>query len=320
MVTSNLSNLYVNGVPTMGSGGLLPYAGNYWFVDPNAPGASDGNAGTADAPLKTLSAAHTKATASQNDVVFFRGTLSQTATLVWSKNQVHLIGLCAPLKWNKKSRIDNGSVAGTPFTPLVSVTATGCYFNNFQTFYGFSTTTTNNAICWIDAGGDNVYENCEFQGFGDSTATNGTSVQTAARAFKANHALTNAFKWCIFGTDQKVRNATNYTFEFAGGITHAHFENCEFTSSLGASGGSSSHLFSSAAGSVAGQCRFLKCGFYNQGTTMTQAANWSATGNIVHMDQCYMIGITKIETSPTNFFYVTNPTVVATANSAINNT
>lgn len=296
MGTTNLNQL------TLDTGPVLPgqelYTGNWWFV--NETTGSDGNDGSNAAPFKTLGQALLKAKANNNDVVAFQGTVHLTTTLIWNKAQVHLIGMCEPLKVGKRARI---SVTGaTAFTPLVSVTASGCHFKNFGTFYGFNSA-SNNSNCWEDTGGRNCYERIEFDGFGDGTASTGTSNITTARAFKLN-TLTGetTFRDCYFGVDTTSRNATNYTVEIAGGAPRCVFENCDFAADLGSSGTASSHVLIGASGIdrwlLFNRCRFMS-DTKSSGSAMAQALNVNAAaGGLVLLDQCTAgVGVTKWETS-----------------------
>ncbi len=202
--------LTVAGVPTMGIGSLLPYTGNWYFVDPL--NGSDGNPGNATAPFASLGQAQLAATAGQNDVVVLNSTATNylTASLVWAKNQVHLIGVNSTQANGKRSRIAPlPALAGTAgFNNLVSVTAQNCLFMNIGTFYGFANTSAA-LICWSDTGGRNHYINDEFLGFGDGTVTTGTANLTGARAFKFNNNTgETTFDGCYFGVDTIQRNAT----------------------------------------------------------------------------------------------------------------
>lgn len=290
--------LTVSGVPTMGMGGAPLYTGNWFFV--NETTGSDGQTGAANAPLKTLDRALALCTANQNDVVAFVGTQHRTSTLAWNKNQVHLIGMDAPLVRGKRARI---SVSGsTGFNKLVEVSGSGCQFSNFGTFYGWSNTSAA-LLCWSDIGGRSSYDNVEFLGFGDGTTTTGSSNLTGSRAFKFNTSTgESTFRSCVFGVDTTVRNATNYTLEIAGDAPRMSFLDCVFESYLGSSGGSSSHLLIG----VAGMDRYLdmvRCRFHNfpGGTAMAQAFNVDvSSGGTVFLDQCtFGPGITAIQTTPT---------------------
>jgi hypothetical protein len=307
-----LTALTVAGVPTIGVGGMPPFTGNQFWV--NESTGNDGNAGTANAPLLTLTRALALCTANQNDVVWFTGTIHLSDSLVWSKNQVHLVGLCDPLKRGKRARI---SVTGsTAFGPLVSVTASGCWFMNFGTFFGFAVTGSTSPICWQDTGGRNCYDTVEFLGFGDSTVSTGTAVQTGARAFKLNTS-TGEVTWrnCVFGVDTIARNATNYTLEIAGGAPRCTLQGCDFESDLGASGGSSCHILIGASG-IDRYLNIRDCIFGNatksSGTAMTQCYNVNASaGGYVLMHNCTGFGFTHWETSASGSVLLDMGTVTA---------
>lgn len=303
---------------TLSTGPVLPggpvlYTGSYYFV--NEASGNDGNTGAADNPFQTLGAALNAATANQNDVICFQGTLHLTSTVVWNKAQVHLIGMDAPLRRGKRARI---SVTGaTAFAPLVNVTASGCEFRNFGTFYGFNSA-SNNTMPWIEAGGRNCYDNVEFLGFGDGTATTGTSNKTTSRALLVTGSTgENTFRQCTFGVDTVSRGAANYTLEIAGGSPRNYFVDCDFEMFLAAGGTGGGHLLIGAAG-IDRYCLFENCRFHNSvkssGSTLTQLANLNAAiGGAVLMNQCTGYGYTHIETTPTSQIYLDNaaPSIAA---------
>lgn len=323
MGTTNLNAL------TLDTGPVIPgsylYTGKWWFV--NEIIGADGNTGATNSvttPFKTLGAALAAASANNNDVVAFSGTIHLTSSLLWNKNNVHLIGICSPQTVGKRARI---SVSGTTaFNNLVNVSASGCNFANFGTFYGFNDTLSVGADnCWLDTGGRNSYDNVEFDGFGDGTASTGTANLTAARAFVFNN-NTGETTWrnCYFGADTVVRNATNYTLEISGGAPRLTFENCTFSADLGSSGASSSHVLIGSGG-IDRWVAFNRCRFFDTtksgGTTMTQAFNVSSSaGGFVFLDQSTIVGITKPETTASNSIFINNSAVSATAGIAINNT
>lgn len=295
------------GVPVLGGYAGIPFTGPYYFV--NETIGLDGNSGTSiSQPLKTLDralaleSAATGGAGGRNAVVYFWGTQHRTSTLAWNLPQTHLIGIDAPLLRGKRARI---SVTGsTGFNNLVSVTQQGCYFANFGTFYGF-TNTSSALVCWSDTGGRSCYDNVEFLGFGDGTASTGTSNLTGARAFKFNTS-TGESTWrnCVFGVDTTTRNATNYTLEIAGGAPRLAFVGCDFESYLGSSGTASSHLLIGASG-IDRYVDMVGCRFHNSGSsggsTMAQCFNVSSSaGGTVFLDQStFGPGITAWQTSPT---------------------
>lgn len=236
----------------------------------------------------------------RNAVVAFWGTQARTSTLDWALPKTHLMGIGSYGLRGKRSRIS--STGSTAFNKLVTVTAQGCAFANFGTFYGFNSSSA--LICFEDTAGRSYYENVEFMGFGDGTASTGTANLTGARAFKFNSS-NGETTWnnCVFGVDTVTRNATNYTVELAGNGARLSMIDCVWEAYLGASGGSSSHLLIGAAGIdryldiVRG--RFHASGS-SGGTTMAQALNVDAScGGTVLLDQCtFGNGITAWQTTP----------------------
>ena len=296
------------GVPTFGTGFIPPFPSNYIFVEEVAGAGVLYGQGTAQQPFNTLGQALAQCPASgSNNVIFLTGTVHLTAPLVWSNSNVHLVGLCPSVRRGKRARI---SVSGaTPFGPLVSVTGSGCIFQNFGTFFGFSTTGATSPICWQDTGGHNYYSLVEFLGFGDQTASTGTANQTGARALKFNTSTgETTFSSCVFGVDTEQRGATNYTVEVAGGAPRVTFEDCDFEADIGSGGTSGSHLLIGSAG-IDRYMNINRCRFLNStksgASAMAQAFNVSASaGGVVLLDQSTFFGITAIETTPSASVYM----------------
>lgn len=316
MGITHLDQLQVSGVPTMGMGGLPPFWGNFWFVDP--VNGSDGNSGSADHPFQTLAQAQLQAVANNNDVVLFKGggaatgagSCYQTSTLKWAKAQVHLIGVCAPLLQGKRARIAaSSSLAGTAgFNMLVQVTGAGCLFANLQAFYGFSNTAAA-LIAWEDDAGRSTYINCEFLGFGDNTTSTGTANLTGARAIKLNNNVgETTFINCEFGGNTTSRNATNYTMEIAGGCPRIVIRDSLFTSWLGSSGGASSHILIGASGIdrdfTVKNTLFMSSVLSGGGTAMAQGLNINAApGGDILLSNCTSFGLSAWETTPSGNVY-----------------
>ena len=312
------------GMPLYGISGMPPFTGNYYWV--NATTGNDGNTGGPQDPFATLTQALAMCTAGNNDVVFVTGTIHLSATLHWSKANTHLVGLCSPLRRGKRARISNLSATATPFTPLVDFNGGQCWVKNIQTFYGFSSSATNNTVANSITSTHNVFDNVEFLGFGDATVSTGTAVQTGARALVIGTASTlgsgdeNSFYHCVFGADTEARNATNYTLEFAAGSGSArnYFEDCDFEALLGSSGTAAAHLLT-GANSVDRYTNFVHCRFHNSansgGSTMAQLAVLNASqGGDFLFDQSPFTspGITALETTPTNQVYVNGPVNTST--------
>jgi hypothetical protein len=285
-----------------------PGSGPTYYVNQTIGSDVKGNDGfNPYSPLKTLDRAleledlaldrEGLASVGRNAVVAFWGTQSRTSTLAWALPGTHLVGLCAPLRRGKRARI---SVTGsTGFNKLVAVTGAGCEFSNFGTLYGWADTSAA-LLAWSDEIGRSSYDNVEFMGFGDNTASTGSANLTGSRALKFTGANgESTWKNCVFGVDTTDRNATNYTVEIAGAAARLTFEDCVWEARLGASGGSSSHLLIGASG-IDRYVDIVRGRFHNFSTTaMSQVLNISASaGGTVLLDQSTFAGGTAWQTSP----------------------
>lgn len=302
MPTTNFGPLASMGVPTLGVGGLLPFTGNYWFV--NEATGSDGNTGAGDNPFATLAHALLKCVAGNNDVVLLTGTNHISATLNWNKNNTHLIGLSAPSD-NDRSRISQTGSA--VFTPLVNVTAQGCIFLNLGTFHGFADASTQ--ICWQEAGGRNYYGNVQFLGGGNATA----AAQAGMRSLTVAGGGENLFENCTIGLDTVVRATNaNASLEFLSGTPRNTFRDCTFQADVSVAG--DVHV-TVGAGGIDRYVLFDRCAFINAvesgSTTMSAAITANAgAGGAVLLREPISLGATAIAT--TGPVYLTGNVPVAT--------
>lgn len=280
----NISSQF--GMPLFGVAGLPAFTGNFYWVD--AANGSDGNTGGPQDPLKTLSQALSKATAGNNDVVMFSGTVTLSATLAWNKNRTHLVGL------GPDARISVANVAATSgaFSPLVNVTGSGCLFRNFTSISGIAQAAAQ--VNWAEAGGNNSYDGVKFNQVGHATA--------AAQA--GNRALTiastgNTFANCAIGGDQVVRATNaNVTVTFLATAGDNAFNSCVFA--MWSSIAGNQHV-SAAATTMSGYTTFTNCAFVNNlqgagGTALTAAfaLNAAAGGVALLTGSTASVGATKI--------------------------
>lgn len=307
------------GVPVIGGVGGIPFTGNYYFVDP-ANGA-DGNPGSTELPLATLAGALAVCTAGNNDVVILIGDGSTTntarlsSTLTWNKNATHLIGITAPTGVAQRARIAP-TAGATAFTPMVNVTAQGCYFANFSLFHGFGTGTTDQ-ICWIDAGGRNYYENVNFGGIADAAS----AASAGSRSLKISGTTgENTFVRCTVGLDTVARSVANASLEFASGSPRNRFLECMFP--FQASAATPLGILTSAAASMDRWQSFERCVFINNvdstSTTLTALATLAASsGGLVLLKDCTTVGFTDLFSDATTAgqMYIDGgaPTAAATA-------
>lgn len=278
--------------------GLNISVGRVFFADPGslAPLSVRSNGNW----YSTLEAAYAQCTAGEGDIVYLIGgpsSTSQTASTVrlaaafdWAKNNTHLIGLCAPTMVGQRARI-TGPASGGTFSPLFTVSGSGCRFENLNFFDDYTVDP-----CAIKVTGQrNYFANVNIQGMGAQTGAddaNGSSLWIAAGA-------ENTFDGCTIGLDTVPRSTTNGEIRLTAAATRNVFRGCHIVSESSNAG----HLFvkASSNGDLDRYTSFENCIFYNAptgiagGTTMTQAMNIaSAAGGYVILHRCTIIGATDV--------------------------
>jgi hypothetical protein len=169
---SDMSN-YPNGLTVFGTPVIpgLPGRGNRIWWDPiNGSDSYDGR--TPFSAKKTLAAAFALMVADQNDTLYALGAVASntgddlSAAIDWNKNACHLIGVCAPTEISPRAKVFQAAAA-TGLSPLFTISASGCMFENFMFFQG-----VNNAaslICTKITGGRNTFRGVHFAGGGHAT-------------------------------------------------------------------------------------------------------------------------------------------------------
>ena len=298
------------GVPALGGmpwpvgGGKAPNSKAYW-VDPT--NGSDGNTGLSpEQALTTLSQAHSLMTANQNDTAYVIGnssassttTVRETATLVWSKNLCHIVGVNA---LNRISHRVSIRAVTNDFTPLVSVTADGCVFANFHVFQGYATDEAQ--IAWAETGQRNSHFNLHIGGMGAQLAAD----NAGSRSLTLTADGERYFQDCTFGVDTINRGAANATVQFiqsGTGAVRDWFENCMFI--MTADAATPTHILCDTSLHIDRFIYFKDCMFHNfEGTTITEVANIHASvgGNFI-MRGCWSIGATDWEAVASNNLYM----------------
>lgn len=300
----------------------VQFTGQSYFVDP--ANGSDGNNGKKiTQAFKTLYKAHAMCVAGNNDTVYLIGNGSTTATarmslalaqsidpavsvgtLVWSKNATHLIGVCAASQ-NRRARIapvttETNAIFGSG--TMVSVTASGCAFQNLSAFEGFATGGASQ-IAWADTGGRNRYDGVEFMGGGD-TASATTNVATMRSLLISGSTGENVFKNCVIGLDTTARSTGSFEFEIAGGSPRNVFDRCQIVTNAGAVGCA---WLKVGAGGIDRYVLFQDCTFINPvgagASAMTSgfSVNAAAGGSIL-LQNCMEVGATKVDTGNLNTY------------------
>lgn len=292
-VNANFSQLF---------GGLLQ-VGTLFYC--NAVTGSDNNDGlTGSTALASLSAAYGKCTSGKNDVVVLVGdggtTASQrlSAAFTWSKNATHLVGITAPSLYSQRARIAPTSGV-TAFTPFMTISGSGCIFQNIQWFHGFNTGTTAQ-ICMPITGSRNVFKNCHIAGMGDTQS----AADAGSRTLKIGSAGSgeNVFEDCVIGVDTVTRSAANATIEFTAATTRNVFRRCIFpfmtsaATPLGYIGTGSENM---DRHQIFDHCQFINA-VQSTSTTMSGLGTLAASsGGLLLFTSSTLVGITEFGTDAT---------------------
>jgi hypothetical protein len=303
-----------NGVPLLPNIGSIPFTGRWIFVD--AVNGSDGNEGTSDSPMQTIPTAYAAMTEGQNDVLVLvqrpttaastTGTFRLSATLTWAKSACHMIGMTAPTMIGQRARISTATGATTNLTPLISVTAQGCYFANFSIFQGVGQAAT--AECLMDVTGQrNYFGNISFQGMGSA---NGSGV-AGSYCIYLNGAQENTFEMCTIGVDTQARTAANASVKLRSAATRNVFLNCLFP--MYATASTPLFVDAAASGSVDRFNLFKGCTFQNavnsgSGTAVAGVVGFNASqGGTTMLDNCSAFGATDWTATDTGVVLLTGP-------------
>lgn len=288
------------GIPVLG-GGTVPFGqtSKVFFIHP-AEG-SDGNDGrSARRSLASVSKAHSLMRAGKNDVAFLMGngqtsgTARETATITWSKDACHLVGVAAPGMVAQRARISPAS-GTSDVTPIINITADGCMFSGIHWFQNFATNAAN--VCMAITGERNVFNRCHIAGGGVAAA----AVHAGTRSLTI--AGTNGehyFKDCVIGLDTIPRGtAASAEIEITGGSTRNWFEDCMI---LSRTDGTNHDQLLIGTGGIDRWVMFKNCIFWNDtqggGTKAAEHLNVVAgAGGIVLLEKTTTFGATAIETT-----------------------
>ena len=221
---TNLSSLFVAGVPVLGGGGIPAMFGDYWFVDFNK--GSDGNSGKdTEHAFKTISKAYDSATTNNNDVILVDGDgeVLEDGKISWSKNRIHLVGLGGGFIHSQRARWANSSTGVTAaIDSTVEVSGVGNSFHNIKIVN--TGTDAASIACLIDSGEANWYNNCSFMKFSD------LNVAGVADVICRSDSCT--YTNCEIGFDTLVQSAARATFWIknsgATRMKHLTMRDCDF--------------------------------------------------------------------------------------------
>ena len=240
--------------------------GDVYHIKPST-GSNSNDGSTPAKAFKTLAYAHSKMTANQNDICYYHAehntaastTDYQSATLTWSKNLCHLIGVGAPVMVSQRSRIAQLSTA-TAVSPLVSITANGCYFSNFQIFHGVADATS--LIACTVSGQRNAFDHVHFAGIGDATMS-----ASGCASLSLDAGAENVFTNCVIGLDTITRDADGVGLLCDAAATRNFFDECLFLEYISAAG--ACHVKIADTTAIDRWLWFRRCLFVSESTNKT---------------------------------------------------
>ena len=169
-----------------------------------------------------LEEAYAATVTNSNDVIYyFGGSSSQslTDTLTWSKNYVHLIGVCAPVGIGNRARIF--MTAGLDDATMITISGSGCIFKNISIFHGIDDAAALVAVTLT--GERNYFENVRIAGIG-----NDTQDAAGAASLKMDGCAENTFVNCVIGLDTVAAGtAANSEILVDGSASRNLFKNCK---------------------------------------------------------------------------------------------
>lgn len=298
--------------------------GNVFYCDA-VNGSDTTGDGSSEKPFASLLNAYNACVSGHNDVVVLVGdggttaTQRQTAAFTWAKNATHLVGDCSPSLYSQRARIAPGTAA-TAYTPLMTISGSGCNFENIQFWHGFATGTTAQ-ICLSITGSRNVFKGCQIAGMGDAAS----AADAGSRSIKLATGGENLFKDCSIGIDTVTRSAANASVEFASGTARNVFKDCVFpfmTSAATPLGFIGSGAACHDRHQIFENCHFLNAAGSGSTTISGLGTLAAASGGVLVFKQCMLVGITEYGTDATTrgVCYVDNAYAAATSGIGINPT
>jgi len=271
-------------------------------VDP-AHGDDD-NAGDRWAkPLATGSAAEDLCTTGHHDVVLVvaSGTaITETAAITWDKNLTHLVGMGAPTRYGKRTRIISGT---DDLSPFITISGYGNTFKNLRVVHE-QASDTGSLVNIAVSGERNLFDNVEFCG----NATASSAINAGASLEISSGGNENLFTNCVFGMDTVV-SATGLmaiVVDASAGANRNRFEDCVIQGYAGSTAAGLVELMNATA--IDRAMTFKRCEFVNLGTS-TMASAFVFTGGVdtaskrVFLIDCVGMGFTDWDSADTGMLF-----------------
>lgn len=264
----------------------------------SATQGNDGFSGLDPAhPLQNIDTAFYRCAGSQNEIIYILGSpsavtfssgntwspASASTGLIWNKSETHLVGLAAPGTSGQRARVTNGASTAY-FTPLITVSGSGCLFENIEFFNG-GAHATEAAVCMAVTGSYNAFVNCQISGGGNTTNSTNAAMRSLTITGPSGE---NTFKHCYIGLDTILRNTTSTEIELLTGTPRNHFEDCTIVSYSSAS---TTLLLKSGVNGTDRATYFRNCLFttpstFSAGAALASAVSIDASGGVFYFHNC----------------------------------
>lgn len=292
---------YLGGIPVAG-GMALPLMGGSgvaYFVDP-ANGSTSNDGLTPQTALASVGAAYAKCVDKSGDTIYFLNDGNTTGSsreatipLVWAKDNVHLVGWCAPTFISQRSRITPVATAALLEAPVLDVTGHGNIFANVQIAHFGADTDSKGTQGVAVSGSRNYFYNVHIVGIvndhgGDETDSVDLLIDGGSE---------NLFKNCTIGIDTVKRSTTNASVELTTAAARNVFDGCIFP--MLADNAGALFVKADAAGDLDRFVLFKNCSFINAvestGLSLTSAVNvHNDAAGVVMFHNCQIAGAANV--------------------------
>ncbi len=297
----------IQAFPNIGGGGMLPIMGGrasatgdakIYFVDP--ANGSDGNTGLSpDKAMDTVTAAYNKTVDKAGDTIYLlndgntSGSAREPTGLVWSNDNTHLVGLCAP-SINQRARMTPTSTSTDvdAYTPFLTVSGDGNIFQNVSLVQGNSED-GKASVGILCSGLRNYFSNMSI--LTGQHANQGDEVSYSLQITGEE----NVFDTCYIGTDTIFRgnNAASANVRFGSGNVDEAARNIIRNSYMMMFADDTEPLFVSVPtnNDVKRWNLIENTQFINTGTsTIAAAVAHAATSGKLFLSDCKFFGMTNI--------------------------
>jgi hypothetical protein len=269
------------GIPVVGSGNIPVCTGDYIWVNPDHPNASDDTVGKrgrrSDQPFNTVAAAYSGMTSNAGDCMLlsYRSSHTLSAMLSVSGNRHTFHGLGPARKYGQGCKVSLGVTTAATDIGTISVTGVRNSFSNIK--FINNNTVAEGIYCFVDGGEYTLLNNCEIYKSTDMDVT-------GAAELVANGDSSQYFN-CTIGSlatarsGAVIRPAVLFTkaTAAAGKVARDNlFQGCNFW--INASNTANRYMYGANATDIERVCEITDCNFINNGASSATPAQNIAFG------------------------------------------